>query len=200
MRQFSSNVKVLLASELSTYFYMVAIEFASGTVRHTNLPYDLNISGLGLFYANSGLHGIDPPKVTNVVDRSAYKIIYADPDFSFRSQLLSGVTGTKITVRLGFINPFETTFGGAAPGEPLTQLEDTVIVYRGVLDTYGYVVKESTEVLVTLECSSPMADLGLIRTFNASPGAMKKLNAADTAYDGVHQGSSAVNILWGKAG
>lgn len=199
MRKFSSNVKLLLSQSGIMPFYLVKIELTSGTLYHGTLPYDVTIPGIGTFLSNNNLIEIEPPKLSNVVDREAYKLTYTDPSFFFKDKFDSGAVGTLVTVYAGFFNTSGGALGGVPPGAPLTDQNDIVVAYRGVLDSHGYSVQDD-KVTVSIECSSPMADLDLARAFNTDKQSMKTVNENDSAFDQVFEGSGAVNLLWGKVG
>jgi len=111
-----------------------------------------------------------------------------------------GLTGATVTVYLGCFNLTTETLGGAAPGEPLVNLADLLIVYKGFVDTQGYAVNpEEGTVLAIIECSSPMAQLNLARPFFTSREAMHQVDPTDTSFDEAFEGSKKLMHLWGKA-
>ena len=196
MRQFSDNVKLLIATGNIMPFYLVKMDFPGNTVRHTTLPYDVTVGSLGTFAADNGIISIETPKLSNVVDREAYKISYSDPTMSFRSLFDAGAVGVTVTVYTGFINTYGTTLNGVAAGAPMLDQNDIVIAYRGIIDTHTIVVNET--VVVGIECSSPMADLDLVRTFYTDKNYARSISANDSAFDQVFEGSTVANLLWGK--
>jgi hypothetical protein len=197
MRAFSSNVKNLIDRDDLSIFTLVRIE-TEPYLQYTTLPYDVTVSGMGTFDSDNGLVSVEPPRVTSVVDRSSYKLTLTDPDMSFRERFEAGMVGTHITVWIGFINTTDTTLGGIAPGKPITNVEDIVLAYRGVVDTHGYNITED-QCTLALECSSPMADLGLVKTFYTSRDAVRQRGYMDTAFDQVYSGSKGLDLLWGRA-
>jgi hypothetical protein len=54
------------------------------------------------------------------------------------------------------------------------------------------------EALLTIEGSSPMADLDLTKTFFTNRDSLRKINASDNSFDEVYAGSSEVSLRWGK--
>jgi hypothetical protein len=206
MRIFSANVTQVLALDNLSGFSLVEVYRPGGTTYETTLPYDLYVAGLGATYLHdSNLIGIDAPRTSTSVDREVYKLTYLDPQFTWRALFESGAVGIKVRVFIGFINTSTGTIGGFAPGEAMNNYNadpaqsDILLAYQGVIDSHGYNTRDDSEVTVALECSSPMAALGMTRSFMTSQDAAKKRNAADTAFDQVHLGGTVTNYLWGKA-
>jgi hypothetical protein len=83
---------------------------------------------------------------------------------------------------------------------PLLDPADTIISYRGIADTQGYAINPTDgTVIAVIECSSPMARLGMVKSFFTSKDAMRQLNPIDTAFDQASLNSSKVSYLWGRA-
>lgn len=198
MRVFSENIKVILSAEDLAAFYLVKIEINGVTLYHTTLPYDVTVAGLGTFSSENNLVKIEAPRLTTVVDRSAYKLIYADPEFEFKSQFELGAIGSKVWVYIGFFNSTDSTLGDAEPGAPLLNPEDVLQVYSGIIDSHGYAVSEDGEVLATFECASPMADLNSKNFFITTNAELRKVDVTDTALEYVHETSTSVSLGWGK--
>jgi hypothetical protein len=100
---------------------------------------------------------------------------------------------------VGFFNTTKEAIGTVAPGHPLLAEEDIVLAYKGIVDSHGYVISEDEDVVVVIECSSPMADLDLKRTLITSKDAMRGLSPTDSSFDQVYEGSKGIDLLWGKA-
>lgn len=198
MRSYSANVQTLLSRADIGIYFCVEVIHSTGMMRHTTLPHDVTIGG-NLYAANNNLMSVEPPKLSSVVDREAYKITYTDPEFELRNIFEIGLTGAPISVIIGFINTTNATLGGALPGAPLTDLADTVVAYAGVVDTQGYSMQNCEEITVVIEGSSPMSSLNLSKPYYTSQDALRQLSATDTAFDQVHAGSKEVDFLWGKA-
>lgn len=198
MRVYSPNVQQLLARKDIGIYFCVEIQHSAGYLRHTTLPRDVSIGGI-TYIADNNLMSVEPPKLSTVVDREAYKITYTDPNFVLRSLFESGLTGAPIQVMIGFINTTDVTLGGALPGAPLLNIADTIIAYAGVVDTQGYSMQDCEEITVVIEGSSPMSSLNLVKVFYTSQDAMRQFSATDTAFVQVYAGSKEVDFLWGKA-
>ncbi len=203
MRSFSPDIFTLLNNDEVTVFSLIAVKLNSGYHwYHTTLPYDVTIAGLEsghTFLSNNGLIGLDTPKLSKVVDRETFKITYSDNERELITRLYTGAVGSPCAVYYGFFNTTDQLLGGAAPGQPILSLSHIILAYKGVLDTYGYNVDTEAEIKVSLECSSPMAALDLVNVFRTSNDAMIARNPSDTSFSQVHLGSSAVNLVWGKA-
>jgi hypothetical protein len=198
MRKFSAAVKELMLGDELTLFYLLAFKSGSTDIKHTTLPYDVTISGLGTFSSENDLLAVEAPKLSSVVDREAYKITYADPQFDWRTIFEMGLQGALVTVHIGFINTTNVSLNGTAPGRPLLGIADLVVAYRGFVDTQGHTTSAESEVKAVIECSSPMADLGLVRSILSTKDAQRQRAADDSAFDQVYSGAKSVDFLWGK--
>jgi hypothetical protein len=217
MRIFSSNINTLIASGNMSVFYMIStyvptanlgalsvansvVEGIYTVIKETTASTDIIMPGLGTFYCDSGVSMVEGPRQSSSVDRETYTLSYIDPEFNKRSLFEIGLTGAKIEVRVGFYNTLDYTLGSTPPGKPFLNSTDTVIAYGGVVDTHGYTIDpEGGNIIVVVECSSPMASLGLVRSFYTSRESMKQINSADTAFDQVSVNQSKTTYLWGKA-
>jgi len=43
-----------------------------------------------------------------------------------------------------------------------------------------------------------MSGLGIVKAFYTSKDSMKQIDATDTSFDQVYQGSRVIDLLWGK--
>lgn len=196
MRRISPNVIQLLDTHSFSTFVLVELNTAT-PYRHTSLAHNVEVETLGLFLADNGLTGAEPPKLSGDVDREAYKIVYTDPSFEFREIFDNGLVGARLSVWFGFINTLDEPLGGAMPGEPLLGIGDIVKSYQGVVDSHGYNI-DVEKITMSIEGSSPMADLNLVKSLYTSKDALRQLGVVDTAFDQVYRGSKVVNLLWGK--
>lgn len=199
MRVFSSAVKTLISSNAVVGFIIVEINARSGTLRHTNAPSDIVVSGQ-TYLASGNLQTVEAPRLSQVVDREAYKIVYVDPTYTMRAMFEEGLIGVKVKVTTGFYNTTNGSLNGVSPGDPLLDPNDMIILYHGFVDNHVYSMSDDNEVIVTIECSSPMADLDLVRGFYTSKDSIARYSSTDTAFDQVYDGSRATTYLWGKAG
>ena len=197
MRKISANVRQLLVTESYSSFFLVKIVTPSGAILDTTFPIPVTVPGVGTF-SPSNLVSVDPPRLSETVDRESYKITYIDPQFEKIAMFETGLTGSKVTIYVGFINTTDAPLGGAQPGKPLLNEEDLLVAYAGVVDTQGYTIDPQEGTVVALvECSSPVAALGLSRIFRTSQEGMKRFSATDTAFNQVFVDGS--KLPWGKA-
>lgn len=204
MRTASPAATAMVNSGSLKYFILVEI---GTTYKWTSYATDIQMTnagtGVGTFSADSGLAGVDPPRLSSVVDREAYKVTVADPSFSLRSPL-GLLIGAKMKVRIGFINSTASNVAGSdgvnvAPGAPFRDIRDTIMSYGGYVSGFEYAVEpsEGTDV-VTITGSSPLADLDAVRSSSTSPEFAKQLRAGDTSFDEASLSSRATVFKWGK--
>jgi len=200
MREFSANISTILSTDDLSVFYLVSIENETYQLYHANTPYDITVAALGkTFLAENGLSSVEAPRLSSVVDREVYKIRYVDDAYEWRVLFEEGLQGAVVTVYIGFYNTTDININGVSPGKPFTDFDDLVVAYKGFVDTQGHSVDTSGEVIATIECASPMADLDLSRAYYTSKDSAHQRDSADTAYDDVYAGSKSVDLLWGKA-
>jgi len=171
----------------------------------TTAPYDITMSNGITYTANSKLVSADPPRLTSVVDREAYKISFADVDNVYRAMFDAGVVGKKIKLTFGFINKLSTTAVGSnginvLSGTPFKDMRDTICIYQGAVDTSAIDFNFSEgKVTATFESSSPMGSLDMRNTFMTSKQSMRDKYPNDASFDVIHVGSGASLLKWGKA-
>ena len=200
MRARSENVKTLLQGDETQLCFLVKIVTPNTTLLDTNYTSTITVPGVGAFVPTGGLITVEAPRLSEIVDRESYKISYTDPAFEKIAMFEDVLTGSRVTVYVCFINTTLSILGGAQPGQPLTNLDDMLIAYEGVVDTQGYTAEPAEgKIIAVIECSSPVAALGLSRAFYTSKEGMKQYNAADTSFDQVYAGSAKVAVPWGKA-
>lgn len=195
---YSNNIKQIIDTDNLSSFYLVQIDYKTGTVFHTSTPMDINVVGIGLFSSDNNLKGIEAPRLSAVVDRETYKITYSDNHQELRAKFDQGIVGTPVTVWVGLYNTSDVVINGILPGQPFSAKSDLIVAYKGVIDTHGYATDVDTEITALIECSSPMASLDLNKPFYTSKDSMKQINPNDTSFDDVYSGSKAVNLVWGK--
>jgi hypothetical protein len=194
MRYISTAVKTLLELNAIIPFYLVSV---GTTLKHTSLTQDLSVNGV-TYLGDNKLVAIQPPRLSSVVDREAYSIIYADPDFELRPLFEAGFSGSLITVSIGFFNISGGTLGGVAPGEPMTNPDDIIISYQGTVDSQTYSVNFDGAVTAGIEGSSPMGALEMTKGFYTSKNNMRERNPNDTSFDEIYEGSKGIALRWGK--
>lgn len=193
----SNTVAQIAASQNIKYFFLVTLK---GTDNYATTAYDITMDNGITYLSDGGLQDVEPPRISSTVDRSNYKVSFADVSFAFKSYFEEGATGDSIEVRIGFFNTLSTITDGIEVGSPFTQMANTVIVYKGVIDSQSYAVDlENSEVLAIIEGSSPMADLDLVRARFTNKDSLQQFNSVDTAFDKVFEGSGQIKLKWGKS-
>jgi len=155
----------------------------------TTLPYEITHAGDTYAPAN-GLLKVDPPRLSEVLDRDAYRIEVADPEFLIRPRIADGgFSGSNMHIRAGFIDK-DT---GLPHGEYID-------IYKGYIDSVEYAINPQEEVILRFEGVSPMGAFDLTRALITSKNFLdhKYPSNNDTSYDQVLVGSEPVNLLWGK--
>jgi hypothetical protein len=195
MRQFSASVRTIIDSGVISYFYLVSIGVA---LKHTSYHTDITFDG-DVYLADNKLVNIQPPKMSSVVDREPYKIMYVDHDFSFRPSFEAGMVGQPVVVRMVFVNTTDGVLSGVNPGFPLLDPDDTIITHTGAVDSQNYSADfDSGEVTATIEASSPMAALSMVNSFYTSKNHLQQRAPGDTSFNQMYEGSPGVRLMWGK--
>lgn len=199
MRKTSANMDLLMQQRKVNGFTVVSVKGPNIDLKQAVYPNDVSIPSLGVFSANGSLLSLEPPIIANALDREVYKLSFADAGFSLRSAAQLGLVGSRVDAYMLLVNTMSYTLGGALPGMPLTGAADILVAFSGLVDTASYVVDplEGT-VSLMLECSSPMASLGLKKPYTTAKNNVQQLDVTDTAYDMVHVGSRVVSLVWGK--
>jgi hypothetical protein len=207
MRNFTPNQEILIAADNIAVFYLVTLAVHNVSFLDTSASLPITVPSVGTFNPNAGLLIVEPPKLSNAVDRETYKITYIDPEFEKRTLFEAGLTGAAVTVQVCFVNTtndvLSNTANGitvnASPGEYLVHPSDLLVAYAGVVDTQGYSIDPNNGTIIALvECASPMASLGLTRPFYTSKEAMRQLASTDSSFDQVSVVSSKTIFKWGK--
>lgn len=186
MIQFSSTLIQLLENPVIEAFYLVTVGTYRTTSYFTDITYDSQ-----LYLSDGKLLSADPPRLSAVVDRELYKIVLADPEYALGS-LTTNIVGDNFEVRLIFNDP--TT------GNPYLNPADTILLYKGTVDSNAYAIDTNNagEVAISISGSSPMADLDLSRPFYTGKEFIRNISNNDTSFDQVYDGSGNVNLRWGK--
>jgi hypothetical protein len=185
---FSQNIEIALQQPTIEAFYLV--DFAGE--KTTNYYADITLSNGDIFEANGRLIEIDPPKLSTSVDRELYKISFADPEMDYGNLAEEAIVGRPVVVRLGFVNQTSR--------QPYTDVADTVIVYKGKVDSGSYNINSANigEAVFSISCASPMADLDLVKTLLTSKDALKDIDPNDNSFSSIYEGSGQIQLKWGK--
>lgn len=194
MRTLSANLQGILNANHIELFYLLRIYKQSGTsiVASTTYVRDLTMSNGITYAADDRLVNVDPPQLTTTVDREQYKITLADPDFSLGAHAETGLVGSIMETRIGFIEPVS--------GLPFSSIADTFVVYKGKVDSVGYTVNTSEfgEANIQIIGVSPMLSLEMKKGLFLSRDYIRQQNINDSCCDQIYEGSTAVVLKWGK--
>jgi len=196
MIQLSQAINDIILLDRINFFFLVSI----GNNRHyTSNSFDVTMSNNITYLSDGGLTAVDPPTFSNTVDRATYSVIFTDVTSEFKSYFEEGATGDSLIVRIGFYNTTDNEVNGIAVGDILNNISDSILAYKGVIDTQAYSVNFSNgEINAKIEGSSPMADLDLVRPFFTNKDSLRQRNPNDSAFDKVFDGSGEIKLKWGK--
>lgn len=198
MRKISNNINFLLAQEVVEPAYLLEIKGPAVDVKYTTAPFNLTTE-YGTFISNSSIFSVDLPLIERASNREAFKIILADVDFEFRGLAELDLIGSNTTLYMVLKNNTNGVLGGAQPGNFLLNTDDIVIGFEGLVDTKSYAVNAfEGYAALTLECSTPMAALGMVRPYITSREYVTSRDPLDTAYDQVNSSVDGLTLQWGK--
>jgi hypothetical protein len=162
-----------------------------------NVSVTANVNGsYKTFSPNAGLMSVEPPRLSESVDKTSYKIAYIDPNFEKLALFENGMAGARMTVMVCFR---DILVDGSLGQLLVDNVNDILIAYKGRVDTQGYTISpDSGTVVAVIEGASPVAALGQIKALYTSKEAMARLDVTDTSFDEVYTGSPKVALLWGK--
>jgi hypothetical protein len=194
MIEFSANIQTVLATFPIESFYMLRISNKNGTAIYSSTDYFMNISlSNGYTYtADALLLSVDAPQLTSAVDREQYKIVLSDPSFSQATVIEDNIVGKYLETRIGFIN--QTT------GLPYLTASDTLIVYKGRIESAGYIIDsgEIGESKLQITGSSPISNLDQKNGIYLSKEMIRNVNGNDSCCDQLYEGSGTLALKWGK--
>lgn len=193
MKQLSEFLKNKLSEDAIDSFLLLEIGPIVtgdnvGYIRWTTLPYDVTFQG-SLFRGYMPLVSIDPPRMSNTLDREAYKVTLADVNFQYRESLEAGMNTASIKVFAGYLD------NGVARLEP----EDIACVYSGRMGGYSYSLSENNEPVCVFEGEAPMGVVALKRSLITSKEQLNREHPDDTSFDQAYVGSKSISLKWGKA-
>jgi len=198
MRVFSDNVKTLLRSDEVSVAYCVQIEGLSQPFRDTSNATPVVINEL-TYTPESGLASVEAPRLSDIVDKASYKVVYTDPTSTLLSELENSISGREMVVYAVLRNTTNAALGGIPPGMLLTSLNDVILVYKGRIDSTGYTLDpDNGTITVVIEGGSPMANLGMPKARYTSKESMSFIDPADTCFDEIFIGAEDAALLWGK--
>jgi hypothetical protein len=198
MKDLSAELRDLLTRSDVQPFLLVEIgpSFTSQYFRYVTLPYDF-IYNSNNYTSENGLVGLDPPRISKVLDKESYNLTIVDPLYALRPFFEGGdgqLIGIDIEIVGGFVNGSDSVLYGKAPGQVF---DDFFTVYAGFVDNASYAVTED-EVLLTVEGASPMGPLDLTRTIRTSKEFIQRQHPTETGYNQLAEKSIEVILNWGK--
>jgi len=186
MRVFSNNLQTLINSvDKLDFFFLITLKLNS-TYRLSSLSFNTPYDG-NTFLASGAILSVDSPKISSVLDRESYTIVVADPDDELLAEARTGIIGKSIEVRVGFFNSL---------GVPLLDVNDTVPVYKGYVDS-PQINNDFESKTLSIQGTSPMSDLDLMRSFYTTSTGMDQFDVTDTCFDRIHEGYD-LQVRWGK--
>lgn len=185
MITFSARLLELLNQPVLNIIYCLKLK----TLKYCTYTSDITL-GSDVYTGYGPVFNVDAPRMDSVVDRDLYKIALTDEGFSLGALYDTNFTGAEAEVRACLVDYYT--------GVPETNLDDTVLVYRGIIESFNYEIDTSEQgrVLSTISCSNPMADLDSVRVYYTSKDFLKQVNPNDTAYNQIFAGSEGVSLVW----
>lgn len=190
MISFNSTLAALLREPTLEVFYLIEIKI-DPVYRTTSFYSDITMTDGSLYKSDGRIISTEPPQLSTTVDKSQYSIVFADPLMEFR-QYFDNLTGKLVTVRLGFVDQ--------KTSKPLLDIDNTLLVYRGAIDNFGYSINtnEIGSVVLNLTCASPMSDLDMKKALYTSREALTQISMEDTSFNQIYDDEGQIALKWGK--
>jgi len=181
----SAKQQALLQDPLAEKFYCVRIK----NILLTDFYRDLNIAD-GYYVSSNLLAGVTPPKMSSSVDRSLYEVVLTDSNNTLLGLYETGLVGALLRVQVGFVDPVSE----------LPEVDELFTIYEGVVQGFdsNFDTAVTGEVVSKLTGSNPLAALDASSSFYTSREMLREVNATDSAFDQIYEGSKSLNLLWGK--
>jgi len=182
MKNTPASITSALGQDVLRPYLILDMEFTTGTVRLTNLAYDITVDS-NVYLSDGGLTEFSPPQLTSVLDREVYRIKLVDHGNTYKNYFESGVLGTPVTVRLGIEG----------------NLTDFDILYKGRIDA-TFIETESSEYTkhAIIECSSPFGALDRTTDRRTEKNTQRQINSSDSAFDRIYNSADEITLKWGK--
>jgi hypothetical protein len=152
---------------------------------------DLPVPGHS-YISDDTIASVDAPQATTNVDREQFRILLNDPRLESMETVFNNLIGYPIEVRLGFLN-VDTCL-------PFFKFSDTLLVYKGRVDSTAYSIKtqEMGEAVLQVTGSSPMRSLDAKNSLFLSRDYVRQLTPKDSSCDQIFEGSEALVLKWGR--
>lgn len=181
----NSILNILNSDAELGYFFLVQLDWNTQHFYCTH-AHDVTWNG-NLYSADAPIIGIEPPQYSTVVDREVYRIELDALDPLIVSEVEAGVVYKPVSVRIGFT--LDGVFQDAT--------DETVYSYKGRVGGVNHTVSNEKSVFA-VECTAPLNDLDANSPRFTTTNAQQLLYPTDTCFKGIHEGSAAVDLEWGK--
>jgi hypothetical protein len=174
-------------------FYIIKISGPFFTKRISSYFRDITVSTGEVYTGNSEILSIQTPQISTTVDREQYTVVLGDSNFEYAALAEDSFVGALFEVRLVLVDP--------ATDLPLTNLSETIILYRGQVDSVSIKsdLSEIGENTFSIVGASPLASLDASKPFYTSKSFIReKVLTTDSCFDQVYQGSGKIRLRWGK--
>jgi len=143
------------------------------------------------YIADGKILAIDPPGLDGKVDRELYKVVLSDPGLEILEFAETGLVGYTLEIRFGFLDENKL---------PLIDIENTVIIYKGLIEGVSALMSASEfgEVKIEIKGSSPITNLDFKNSVYLNKEERAKSHPEDTCCDELFQGSKSITIRWGR--
>ena len=194
-RKIGDKLKVLLDDDLTKAFMLVKIgPFYDGDYTRETTDHGDVLFNNENYIAQSTLVRVDTPKITSGIDKAAYKLSFIDTNYFYREKFRHGITGTKAELRAMFID----VAGHFDKGQPLLEPENTLIIYKGIVNGTNLNAGSENLPIAEIELASPMGALTMVRGLITSQDWIRQKYPTDTSFDNIHEGSKQIILGWGK--
>jgi len=185
MKSNATEILSILDNDNIGFFTLVELNWNSDYF-YTDHPSNIIWNG-NTYYTDSPIVSMDPIRYSNVVDREAFKFHLSGLDATINSELDSGVVHSPVKLRMLF----------TVDGTPQLGLSDTLLFYDGLVSKVDHQIGANDKIN-TIECTAPLADLDATSTMFTTKDGMKVLDATDTSFDTIFEGSEETSLKWGK--
>jgi len=182
MKNTPASIVSGLVNDLAEPYLILDLEFSSGTVRLTNLPYNVSVGG-NTYVSDGGLTQFSPPQLTSSIDRETYRIKLTDYQNFYKDEFETNAVGTPVTVKLGIVG--NTT--------------DFDILYKGRIDaTFIETNPAEGSKNAILECSSPFGALDRTADRRTDKNTQRLIDSTDSCFDRIYNNENTIQLRWGK--
>ena len=154
-----------------------------------NLSFFIDDYGSFTFKYCASLHSVEAPKSTSIVDRSAFKLTFADVNQALKSRFDQKPYGVRIRVWVGLIDLYN--------GSPLSDFSDYINTQAGFIDSLYYEADfGNSTAIATIECSNPMGDLDRSNPYWCTGVNQRRRYPDDACFDDVFKSAKSKTVTW----